>query len=81
MPDPEDRQIIEYDRLNWIGKTVFLAGTLVNGAAALIDTALDKTVDLVLEAERAFKEGLDSSVENAKILDEWEEDEEVTSVE
>ena len=75
MPDSEERQIIEYDGLNWIGKAVFLAGAVVNGTASLIDQALEKTVDLVLEAERAFKEGLDSPVENAKILDEWEEGE------
>lgn len=72
MPDSEERQIIEFDQLNWLGKTVFITGLAVNATATLIDVALDKTVDLVLEAERAFKEGLDAPVENAKILDEWE---------
>ena len=74
MPDPEERQIIEYDRLNWLGKTVFIAGVAVNTTANLIDAALGKAVDLALEAERAFKEGLDAPVENAKVLDEWEDE-------
>ncbi len=73
MPDPEERQIIEFDRLNWLGKTVFIAGFAVNTTVNLIDAALEKAVDLVLEAERAFNEGLDEP-ENAKILDEWEEE-------
>ena len=73
MPDPEERQIIEFDRLNWLGKTVFVAGVAVNTTVHLIDAALEKAVDLVLEAERAFNEGLDEP-ENAKILDEWEEE-------
>ena len=74
MPDPEDRKIIEYEQLNWFGKAVFIAGATVGTTAALIDTALEKAVDLVLEAERAFNEGLDAADENAKILEEWEEE-------
>ncbi len=74
MLDPEERQIIEFDRLNRLGKTVFIAGVAVKTTVAFIDTALEKVVDLVLEAERAFKEGLDAPVENAKILEEWEDE-------
>ncbi len=74
MLNPEERQIIEFDRLNRLGKTVFIAGVAVKTTVAFIDTALEKVVDLVLEAERAFKEGLDAPVENAKILEEWEDE-------
>ena len=74
MLDPEERQIIEFDRLNRLGKTVFIAGVAVKTTVAFIDTALEKVVDLVLEAERAFKEGLDAPVENAKILEEWKDE-------
>ena len=73
MPDPEERQIIEFDRLNLVGKAVFIAGAAVHTTATAIDTMLEKAVDLVLEAERAFKEGLDSTVEDAKILEEHED--------
>ena len=73
MPDPEERRIIEFEKLNWLGKTVFLAGAAVETTAQLIDKVLEKAVDLALETERAFKEGRDSPVEDAKILGEWED--------
>ncbi len=73
MPDPEERRIIEFEKLNWLGKTVFLAGAAVETTAHLIDQALEKAVDLVLETERAFIEGRDSPIEDAKILREWED--------
>ncbi len=72
MPDPEERRIIEFEKLNWLGKTVFLAGAAVETTAQLIDKALEKAVDLVLETERAFKEGRDSPVDDAKVLEDWE---------
>ncbi len=75
MPDPEERRIIEFEKLNWLGKTVFLAGAAVETTAQLIDKALEKAVDLVLETERAFKEGRDSPVDDAKVLEEWREGE------
>ena len=75
MPDPEERRIIEFEKLNWLGKTVFLAGAAVETTARLIDKALEKAVDLVLETERAFKEGRDSPVDDAKVLEEWREGE------
>ena len=73
MPDPEERRIIEFEKLNWLGKTIFLAGAAVETTAQLLDKALEKAVDLVLETEHAFKEGRDSPVEDAKILGEWKE--------
>ena len=73
MPDPEERQIIEFNRLNLIGKAVFIAGAAVHTTTTFIDKTLEKAVDLVLEAERAFKEGLDSTVEDAKVLEEHED--------
>ena len=73
MPDPEERRIIEFEKLNWLGKTVFLAGAVVETTAQLLDKALEKAVDLVLETERAFKEGRDSPVDEAKVLEEWED--------
>ena len=73
MPDPEERQIIEFDQLNPVGKAVFIAGAVAHTTATAIDKMLEKAVDLVLEAERAFKEGMDSTVEDAKVLEEHED--------
>lgn len=70
---PDDRPIIEFERLNLFGKAVFLTGAAVRTTASLIDWAVEKTADVVVEAERAFRDGLDPNVEDAKILDEWKE--------
>jgi len=74
MPDPEKHQIIEFGRLNLLGKAIFVVGATVRTTAHLIDKTLDKAVDLVLEAERAFKEGRDGTVEDAKVIGEWEKE-------
>ena len=73
MPDPDDRQLVQFDRLNLLGKAVFIAGAAVRTTASLIDHALEKTVDMVEEAERAFQQGRDPNVDEAKILEEKEE--------
>jgi hypothetical protein len=68
-----DKRIVEFDRLNLLGKAVFLGGSAVRLAANLIDTVLDRAVEIVEEAEKAFKQGRDPNVEDAKILEEHEE--------
>lgn len=74
MPSSEEQRIVEFERLNLLGKFVYLAGAAVHTSAHAIDVALDRAVDLVLEAERAFKEGRDNTIEDAKVLKEWEKD-------
>jgi hypothetical protein len=74
MPDPDDRRLIQFDKLNLLGKAVFIAGTAVRTTASLIEVALEKTVDLVEEAERAFQQGRDPNIDEAKILEEHERD-------
>ena len=71
MEDREDR-IVRFDQLNPLGKAVFLTGTAVRVTAGLIDLTLRKAADVAADAERAFKQGLDANVEEAKILGEEE---------
>ncbi len=73
MSDSDDRRIIQFDQLNVLGKAVFLTGAAVRTTVSLIDKALDRAVDLVVDAERAFQQGRDPNVEDAKILEEHEE--------
>lgn len=69
MEDREDR-IVRFDQLNPLGKAVFLTGTAVRVTAGLIDFTLRKAADVAADAERAFKQGLDANVEDAKIIEE-----------
>ena len=72
MTDSEERKVVEFERLNLLGKAVFLTGTAIRTSVSLIDKALDRAVDIVIESEKAFKQGRDPNVEDAKILGEWE---------
>ncbi len=69
MTDPE-RRIVEFDRLNWLGKAVFVTGNVARVVGGILEFVVERTADLIGEAERAFHEALDDSVEDAKILDE-----------
>lgn len=64
----ESKRIVEYDRLNLFGKAVFLGGSAVRLAANAIDTAVRHAADAYVDAEKAFRQGLDEEVEDAKIL-------------
>lgn len=66
----ESKRIVEFDRLNLFGKAVFLGGSAVRLAADAIDTAVRRAADVYVDAEKAFQQGLDADIEDAKILDE-----------
>lgn len=69
MPDPE-RRIVEFDGLNWLGKAVWLGGQVTHAVAWLLEAAVERAGEIVGDAERAFREALDDSVEDAHILEE-----------
>ncbi len=70
---PEERRY-EFDGLNALGKTVFLTGIAVRGAAQILDGAIDRVAGVVSETERAFREGRDPNLDDANVLDERVED-------
>lgn len=69
MNDPE-RRLVEFERLNVFGKAVFLGGTAVRLAADVIDSTVQRAADVYVDAEKAFREGRDPNIDEAKILDE-----------
>ena len=68
MKQPKKR--IEFDRLNLFGKAVYLGGATFRFISESIDTVVDRAVDVYLDAEKAFKQGIDPNIEDAKILEE-----------
>jgi hypothetical protein len=62
--------IIQFSDLNLLGKAVFLGGILTRAATQLVDTAIQATADVVVEAQKAFKQGLDPNIEDARIIEE-----------
>ncbi len=65
-----NRRVVEFDRLNLLGKAVFAGGAAVRLAANAIDSVIDRATDTWVEAERAFRQGADPNVDDAHILDE-----------
>lgn len=65
-----EERLVEYERLNVLGKAVYLGGAAVRLAADAIDVTVRRAADIYLDAEKAFKEGRDPNIEDAKILEE-----------
>lgn len=66
----DDRRIVEFDGLNWLGKAVWMGGQVAHAVAWLVEAAVERTGSLIGEAERAFREAMDDEVEDARILEE-----------
>ncbi len=64
----ESKRIVEFERLNTLGKAVFFGGAIAKLAAGAIDRVLQRAADIYVDAERAFKQGMDPDIEDAKIL-------------
>lgn len=71
--DPTERWIARFEREGVAGKAALLGGTAVRFTAKLIDRTLERAASAVAEAEAAFRRELDPNMEDAKILDEWDE--------
>lgn len=69
MSESEDRHI-EYEELNLLGKAVLIGGVAVRAAAGAIDATVRRAADVYVDAEKAFREGLDPNIDDAKILKE-----------
>jgi hypothetical protein len=65
--------IIQFNDLNALGKAVFLGGLFTRFAAKAVDTAIRATAEVVVEARKAFRQGLDDNIEEAHILEETDE--------
>jgi hypothetical protein len=64
----DDRRIVEFNRLNVVGKAVFVAGTAMKIAGGVLESAMNTFSVIITETERAFQQGLDANVEDANIL-------------
>jgi hypothetical protein len=67
---PDQRPVRRTERLNWLGRAVVVGGGAIRLAANAIDGVIKHAADVVIDAERAFKQGLDPNIEDAKVLEE-----------
>lgn len=69
MSDPDNR-LVEFNRLNSVGKAVFIAGSAVKTLGALVEVTVDTIGTIWTDAEQAFRKALDDGIEDAKVIDE-----------
>lgn len=68
--DQKPERIIEFERLNLLGKAVYAGGAAVRFAANAIDVAIDRAADVISDAERAFRDGKNPQIDDARVVDE-----------
>jgi hypothetical protein len=69
----DDRRV-DFENLNWLGKTVFLGGTALRLTANLLDKAADRANQIATDSREAFERELDPNIEDAKVLEETTDD-------
>lgn len=67
---PRDRRV-NFRDLNWLGKSVFLGGTVLRLTANLVDAAADRVSHVAEESKKAFERELDPNIEEARVLEEY----------
>ncbi len=60
--------MVEFNRLNPVGKAVFIAGSAFKTLGALLDFTVGAVGSVWTEAEKAFRDGLDDDVEDANVI-------------
>ena len=63
MPEPDNR-LVEFNRLNPVGKAVFIAGSAFKTLGALVDFTVGTIGTVWTEAERAFKEEVEGGTDD-----------------
>jgi hypothetical protein len=66
----EERRDIDFSRLNLLGKIVYVGGAAARAVGDGVDRVLNHVADVVAHSEKAFREGLDENIEDARILEE-----------
>ena len=69
----QDGPIIHFSSLNMLGKAVYLGGMFTRAATRAVDSAIQATADIVTETRKAFHQGLDPNVEDARVIEETNE--------
>lgn len=72
MPDetPPRRRVNLRD-LNWLGKSVFVGGTVLRLTANFIESTADRVSSIATRSKEAFERELDPNIEDARIIEEF----------
>jgi hypothetical protein len=71
MPDDSPRRRVNLSDLNWLGKSVFVGGTVLRLTANLIESTADRVSSIASQSRRAFERELDPNIEDARVIEEY----------
>jgi hypothetical protein len=71
--DP-DKRPLRLENPTLLGKVVGLGSVAAKLVGSGVDLVLNTVADIVVDAEKAFKDGLDPNIDDAKILEEREKE-------
>lgn len=64
-----------YEQLNLLGQVVRLGGEAARLTAKGVDYTLQRAARIAADTEKAFRQGRDENVEDAQVLEEWDQSE------
>ncbi len=64
------RRLVEFEQLNALGKTVFVAGMVAHAGKGLLKKLVRHVARIAVESKRAFQEGMDPNMEEARVIEE-----------
>ncbi len=73
MSEPEPRseeRLVEFERLNTLGKLACLGGFAARFAAGTLHAAARRAVNIYADSAKAFREGRDPNIDDARITGE-----------
>lgn len=65
----DDRRV-DFENLNWLGKTVFIGGAALRVTANLLDKAADRATQIADDSREAYRREIDPNIEDAKVIEE-----------
>jgi hypothetical protein len=71
MSDNSPRRRVNLSDLNWLGKSVFVGGTVLRLTANLIESTADRVSSIAAQSKRAFDRELDPNIEDARVIEEY----------
>lgn len=69
--DTPPRRRVNLRDLNWLGKSVFLGGTVLRLTANLVEATADRVSSIAARSKEAFERELDPNIEDARIIEEY----------
>ncbi len=64
------RRIVEFEQLNALGKTVFVAGMAAHAGKGLLKRLIRHVARIAVESKRAFEQGMNPDIEEARVIEE-----------